>query len=178
MELSHQHTIAICGHSKETTAGDFGWEVFDLRSTLVVFALALLITGCSSQSNSKAGIQSKEQEPLCAPAPVRYMQWEEQAKSIAGQIKGVDSVVAVQIDNELDVAVKVTNWNRFRLESIQKEVAKELKAAFPDTDIHVTSDKKLNRELREFGDKPWPTDVKEACKQKKKFQKLEKKMKG
>ncbi|MGG1661140.1 YhcN/YlaJ family sporulation lipoprotein [Brevibacillus sp. NRS-1366] len=149
-----------------------------MRSTLVVLAFTLLITGCSSQSNSKAGIQSKEQEPLCSPAPVRYMQWEEQAKSIAGQVKGVDSAVAVQIDNELDVAVKVSNFNRFRLESIKKQVAEQLKAAFPKSDIHVTSDKKLNRELQKISEKPWPTDVKEACKQKKKFQQIEKQMKG
>ncbi|WP_103110430.1 YhcN/YlaJ family sporulation lipoprotein [Brevibacillus reuszeri] len=149
-----------------------------MRTTLVVLSFALLMTGCGSNSESKAQVQSKEAEPLCAPAPVRYEQWEEQAKSIAGQVKGIDQVVAVQIDKELDVAVKVTNFNRFRLESIQKEVAKRLKDAFPDSDIHVTADKKLIRELQKFGENPWPTDVKEACKQKKKFKQFEKKMKG
>ncbi|WP_312117260.1 YhcN/YlaJ family sporulation lipoprotein [Brevibacillus reuszeri] len=149
-----------------------------MRTILVVLSVALLMTGCSSKSDSKAKTQSKEAEPLCAPAPVRYEQWEEQAKAIAGQVKGIDQVIAVQIDKDLDVAVKVTNFNRFRLESIQKEVSKRLKEAFPESDVHVTADKRLIRDLQKFSENPWPMDVKEACKQKKQFKQFEKKMKG
>lgn len=149
-----------------------------MRTTLFVLSLFLLLTGCTQQSNPQTKAKSAAEDPMCNPIPVRYFHLEQKAKSITEQVDGVDKAVAVQIDNEMDVAIQVSNFNRFRFESIQKEVAQKLKDAFPKTDIHVTSDQKLIDELQKLSDTPWSTKPKEACKQKKKIKQIEKQMKG
>ncbi len=138
----------------------------------------LLLTGCSQQSNQQTQTQSVEKDPMCNPTPVRYFHSERDAKAIAEQVDGVDEAVVVQIDNEMDVAIKITNFNRFKFESIEKEVGKKLKATFSESNIHVTSDKKLINELQKLSDTPWTNKQKEACKQKKKIKEIEKQMKG
>lgn len=148
-----------------------------MRTILAVLALVLAITGCTGKNNAQTQ-QKNDAEPLCTPAPVRHTEWEEQAKAIAGRVDGIDEVAAVHIDKDLNLAIKVSNFNRFRLESIEKEVSGKLKEAFPDSKIHVTSDKKLFMDLQAMSGAPWPADVKEACQKKKASKKLEKKMKG
>lgn len=146
---------------------------------LVVLTLAIAFagTGCTKESGSETKGKS-EAEPLCTPVPVRHYQWEERAREIAAQVKGIDKIVAVQIDKELDVAIQVTNFNRFKLEPIQKEVSKKLKEAFPEANIHVTSDKRLLKDLQILSEEQWPTDVKAACQKKKSLKQIEKQMKG
>ncbi|GEB32372.1 MULTISPECIES: YhcN/YlaJ family sporulation lipoprotein [Brevibacillus] len=148
-----------------------------MRTILAILAIALVMTGCSGKNNAQTQQQNKA-EPLCTPVPVRHAEWEEQAKAIAAKVDGIDEVVAVQIDNDLNLAIKVSNFNRFKLQSIEKEVAGKLKTAFPDSKVHVTSDKKLFMDLQSMSGTPWPTDVKEACQKKKAAKELEKKMKG
>lgn len=148
-----------------------------MRAILAILMLTLAITGCTG-NNSAQTKKKNDAEPLCTPVPVRYTEWEEQAKAIAGSVNGVDEAAAVQIDKDLNLAIKVSNFNRFRLESIEKEVAGKLKEAFPDSNIHVTSDKRLFSDLQAMSSAPWPTDVKEACKKKKESKELEKKMRG
>lgn len=115
---------------------------------------------------------------MCNPTPVRYFHTEQEAKAITEKVDGIDNAVAVQIDNELNVAIQISNFNRFRYESIQKEAAQKLKASFPKAKIHVTSDKKLINELQKLNDTPWSNKPKEACKQKKKIKEIEKQMRG
>lgn len=146
---------------------------------LVMSAVFLLLTGCNPQgADSEIKVKNVAEDPACNPTPVRFFQSEQQAKSITEQINGIDQAVAVHIDDELDVAIKVTNFNRFNLKNIEKEVSKKLKAAFPKENIHVTSDKKLIDELQKLSDTPWSTKQEEACKQKKKIKKIEDQMKG
>lgn len=157
-----------------------------MRATFLVLTLAfaLTVTGCTKQSGTetkKSGTETKqkaEAEPLCMPVPVRHYQWEDRARSITASVKGIDKIVVVQIDKDLDVAIQVTNFNRFKMESIQKEVGKKLKEAFPEANIHVTADKRLIKDLQRLSDERWPTDVKAACQKKKSLKEIEKKMKG
>lgn len=149
-----------------------------MRTTVVLLSLSLFVTGCTQQANPQTKAKTTAEDPMCKPTPVRHFDAEQKAKAITEQIAGVDQAVAVQIDDELDVAIKVTNFNRLRLEALRKEVAKKLKEEFPQAKIHVTSDKKLINELQELSDTPWSTKQEEACKQKKKIKQIEKRMKG
>jgi hypothetical protein len=149
-----------------------------LRTTLFVLSLLVLLTGCNQQSSPQTKAKSAEEDPLCNPTPVRYFHLEQKAKSIAQQVDGVDQAVAVQIDDELDVAIQVSNFNRLKLESIRKEVSRKLKAAFSKTKVHVSSDQKVIDELQKLSDTPWSANVKDACKQKKKLKQIEKLMRG
>jgi hypothetical protein len=137
-----------------------------LRATLLVLSLFILCTGCNQQSNPQTKAKSATEDPLCNPTPIRYFHWEQKAKSLAEQVDGIDNAVAVQIDNELNVAIQVSNFHRLRLESIRKEVAQKLQTVFPKTNIHVSSDKKIIHDLQKLSDAPWSSKQKEACKQK------------
>lgn len=151
---------------------------YDLRTILCVLALFLLVTGCAQQSQSETKAKSAAEDPLCNPTPVRHFDLEQKAKSITEEVDGIDQAVAVQIDKELDVAIQVSNFNRLRLESIRKEVAQKLKAAFPSASIHVSSDKKIMNDLEKLNKTPWSIKREEACKQKKNLIRIEKQMKG
>ncbi len=173
-----------------------------MRITLFVLVLFLLLSGCNQQStkqsgNQQSGKQSTQQsgkqtnqqpqqskaqtagtDAKCEQTPVRNFQAEKHVQALAKQVAGIDRAVAVQIDNELDVGIEMSNLNRFKFKSIHKEVAEKLKAAYPNTKIHVTSDKKLISELEKLNRTPWSTKHDEACKQKKQIKKIEKDMKG
>ncbi|WP_134685808.1 YhcN/YlaJ family sporulation lipoprotein [Brevibacillus migulae] len=145
---------------------------------LIVMSLSLFLTGCLQESKPQIKAKTSAEDPMCNPTPIRYQKWEEMAIAEAKAVKGVDKAVAVQIDDELDVAIEVSNFNRFRLETIEKEVSQALKKKFPETKIHVTSDKKLMNELQKLSNEPWAGEQEKACKQKKKLKKIEKDMKG
>lgn len=149
-----------------------------MRTILLVLSLCFMAAGCNLQSNQQAKTKSAAEDPLCMPAPVRYFDQEQTAKEITEQVDGIDKAVAVRIDDELEVAIEVSNFNRFRLKSIEQEVGQKLKQAFPDTHIHVTSDKKLIMELQELNDTPWSAKQEAACKQKRKLKQIEKDMRG
>lgn len=149
-----------------------------MRAILLILSLCLLVTGCNPKSDQQAKTQSAKEDPMCKPTPIRYFDSEQQAKAVTEQVNGIDKAVAVRIDDELDVAIQVSNFNRFRLASIEKEVAQKLKSSFPDAKIHVTSDKKLIMELQKLSDTPWTNKQEEACKHKKALKKIEDDMKG
>jgi len=56
----------------------------------------------------------------------------------------------VNIDKELSVAIKVENFNRFRLKSIEKSVKSDLEKTYPDHKVFVSSDKKMFWELEKI----------------------------
>ncbi|WP_228728159.1 YhcN/YlaJ family sporulation lipoprotein [Brevibacillus composti] len=167
-----------------------------MRTICSLLAISMLLAGCAQQqsqqqqnqqqsqqqpqqqSKQQSKTQSAAQDPMCKKMPVRHFDAEQKAKSITQKVKGIDKSVAVQIDNDLNVAIQVSNFNRFRLETIEKEVAQKLKKSFPKTKIHVTSDKKLINELQKLSDSPWYAKMEAACKQKKKLKKIEDDMKG
>jgi len=149
-----------------------------MRTILVVMSLCLFLTGCLQESKPQTKAKSPAEDPMCNPTPIRYQKWEEMAIAETKAVKGVDRAVAVQIDDELDVAIEINNFNRLRLETIEKEVSQALKKKFPETKVHVTSDKKIMDELQKLSDEPWAGEQEKACKQKKKLKKIEKDMKG
>ncbi len=149
-----------------------------MRVTLMMLSLLVLLTGCTQQSNPQTKAKSAAEDPLCNPTPVRHFQLEQRAKKITEKVDGIDRAVAVRIDDELDVAIQVSNFNRLRLQKIEKEVSQQLKAAFPEASIHVTSDKKLIDELQKLSKKTWSTKQEDACKQKKQLKQIENQMRG
>jgi hypothetical protein len=137
----------------------------------------VILAGCGQQSGSKEG-QSAEADSQCSPAPVRHFDSENKAESLARQVNGVDKAVAVKIDDELDVALQVSNFNRLRLKQLRKEVFQKLNEAYPQAKVHVTTDSKLYNELEKMNGQPWSDDKTKACEQKQKLKQIEEKMKG
>ena len=91
--------------------------------------------------------QAQQQQSLNPKATANTAlagQVEETAKTVASVKDGI----AVVIDRDIAVAVKVTGFDRLRLKAIRQEVSDKIKKTAPDYRIHVTTDKKLFSELR------------------------------
>jgi hypothetical protein len=155
-------------------------ELF-LRWIIILLMVSLFSTGCAQTSKQNTTSQAQntaqqKQKSECKSTPIRHLDSENSAEFKIKQIEGVDSSVAVYIDHELFVAVEVSNFDRLRLKSIRKDGFKKLKASFPNSKIHVTTDSKVYSELEKLSNKEW--NATEACKQKKELKKIEKLMKG
>ena len=59
----------------------------------------------------------------------------------------ITDVKAVNTDKELMAAIKVENFDRFRLKSIEKSVKSDLEKKYPDYKVFVSTDKKIFWEL-------------------------------
>ena len=116
----------------------------------LAIAITIFTAGCTAQKSPAPKPQAQQQQSLNEKASINTAN-----TALAGQVeetaKTVDSVkdsIAVVIDREISVAVKVTGFDRLRLKSIRQEVSDQIKKVAPDYRIHVTTDKKLFSELR------------------------------
>jgi len=62
----------------------------------------------------------------------------------------ITDVRAVNTDKELLAAIKVENFNRFRLKTIEKTVKSDLEKIYPNYKVVVSSDKKMLWELEKI----------------------------
>jgi hypothetical protein len=137
------------------------------------FIISVLLTGCNVSEKPQGSVQQSVQLPV-----IDRVAWEE-AKGIAKENRRVDEVAAVVLKDEIFVGLKVSNFNRFFLRSIRKDVHGRLKEQFPNRAVHVTTDSKLFDELSRLEGKirenPWGMD-REALKRK--LVKIHEDMKG
>jgi len=151
---------------------------------LVLTATVLTAVGCAPQPNQKpqvnaTGHMHKTAEANdCTAMPRRHFDEEQQAVRLARETKGVHEAVAVYIDDMLNVALDVRNFQRLRLKAIRKETFERLERAFPDAELHVTTDSKVFRELQKMSQKPWKDELSAACEEKRRLDELEQMMKG
>ena len=134
--------------------------------------LALLLTGCQVAEKPQDAQQPAE-------LPVIDRTALEEAKKVAKENRRVDEAVAVALKDELYVGLKVTNFNRFFLRNIRKDVHDRLKDRFPRRAIHVTTDSKLFDELSRLEGRirkdPWGMDREKL---KRKLYKIHEDLKG
>lgn len=133
--------------------------------------LLVLTTACSSAA------PRPEASGHCDPLPLHHPEGEERAKRIAEQVAGIDEAVAVMLDQELDVGLKVTNFNRLRLKQLRKEVFRQLKQKFPEEKIHVSTDSKVYRELKDLHTSLHGQNI-HPCAAKRQLKHIEESMKG
>lgn len=135
--------------------------------------LAILLTGCQAAEKP----QEKAQKPTELPVIDRMAL--EETKKVAKENRRVDEVAAVALKDELYVGLKVTNFNRFFLRSIRKDVHARLKDQFPKRAVHVTTDSKLFDDLSRLEGRiredAWGMDREEL---KRKLYKIHEDMKG
>jgi len=118
------------------------------KAIFLLLCLILSLTGCQSstiqkaspktQSKQSSSVQNVHFKPTLSTESVR----------IANKVKGVENSVAVVLDQDISVALKVTGLDRFRLKNIKKEVHQQINKGIsgPYT-IHITTDKKLYKSL-------------------------------
>ncbi|MBP1933590.1 YhcN/YlaJ family sporulation lipoprotein [Ammoniphilus resinae] len=152
-----------------------------MKIKITGFALLFVIlTACQSSpqqtkqepAHTSAKTLSTKQNNLYNP------RLSKQAEQTAKKIKGVDEAVSVVLDKDISIAVKVTGFDRFKLKSIKKELHEKIRReADKKYTIHITTDKKIYKELSDLRSKLKAGSIAPE-EQKKKFEKLNKDMHG
>lgn len=128
-----------------------------MRKVLTFFSLVCLawtLFGCQAASE-KTNQQAKTQSAARTYEDISYKpNLSDQTIELAKSVKGVDDAVAVVIGKDFTVAVKVTGFDRFRLNRIKSDVIKKIKTNIAEEKIvHVTTDKKIFMELQSLRNK-------------------------
>lgn len=106
---------------------------------LLVLVL-LLALGCSQTGS--------QQEPEIGETVESDIMLASQVRQHTAEVRGVEESAAVVIGNDVSVGIRVTGFNRFRLQSIRQEVHAAAREVVPDEhQVHVTSDKRLYANL-------------------------------
>lgn len=123
-----------------------------LKTFLFFITVIGFVSGCSGNSNQIDNNKNLNISKVHTSSPID--------QSVANQAKDrlladdeVSDVKAVNSDKELLVAVKVDNFDRFRLKSIEKQAKSDLENMFPDYKVLVSTDQKMFLELDQLEQK-------------------------
>jgi hypothetical protein len=120
-----------------------------INIVLLLIAFIGLCSGCTGNQNQSANNNDANIVKVHTSKPVD--------QSIANQVKEkvikeveISDVKAVNTDKELLLAVKINQFDRFRLKKIEKKVKEELEKTYPDYKILVSTDSKIYLELEQL----------------------------
>ncbi|ABO49992.1 hypothetical protein Dred_1462 [Desulforamulus reducens MI-1] len=137
-------------------------------------ALLILSLGCQTQASKKPEQQQSKQEK-----PVQIdRDFAQRLKRAALTVNGVESSTAVVIDKNISIGIKVSGFDRLRMESIKKEVHNKVTKLNGGYEVHVTSDKKLFKELQDVEKTITKENIHTTTDLQKKVEKINKDMKG
>lgn len=142
---------------------------------ITIIALLLLTTGCQMQAAKKN--QPSQAKPSEKPVQINS-DLAAQAKEAAKSVKGVEHSTAVVIDKNISTGIKVSGFDRLRLKSIKEDVHKKVKALSKEYKVHVTTDKKLFKELQDIEKQINSKEVKSPSELKIKVDEINKDMNG
>ncbi|MED3687940.1 YhcN/YlaJ family sporulation lipoprotein [Peribacillus butanolivorans] len=128
------------------------YKMKTLKTFLFFITVIGFVSGCSGNSNQIDNNKNLNISKVHTSSPID--------QSVANQAKDrlladdeVSDVKAVNSDKELLVAVKVDNFDRFRLKSIEKQAKSDLENMFPDYKVLVSTDQKMFLELDQLEQK-------------------------
>lgn len=140
----------------------------------MIIVLILLTVGCQMQPQKKPQSEGKQTQKLVEINP----ELAEKAKQAAMSVKGVEEATAVVIDKNISTAIKVSGFNRLKLQSIKEEVHKKIGSMNEEYGVYVTADKKLFTQLQQIEKQINEQKVKSGSELKQKVNKINKDMKG
>ncbi|WP_368659662.1 YhcN/YlaJ family sporulation lipoprotein (plasmid) [Metabacillus halosaccharovorans] len=128
------------------------------KITLLKIFLLLLITiglssGCIGNQNQFANNNDDANVVKVHTSKPVDQSIANQAKEKVIKEEEISGVKAVNTDKELLLAVKVDQFDRFRLKNIEKKVKSDLEKAYPDYKILVSTDSKMYLELEQLEEK-------------------------
>jgi regulator of replication initiation timing len=129
----------------------------DQTIKLIIFLLLLTAIGLISGCNGTLDQQVSENDDM----NIEYVHTSRpidqtvanQSKEKAAKEEEISSVKAVNTDKELLLAVKVHQFDRFRLKSIKKKLKSDLEKMHPEYEIFVSTDQKIYLELEQLEQK-------------------------
>lgn len=117
-----------------------------LKAILLSVIVSMLLAGCGARDSGP----KKTQSSAAQNEVLLDLELAEKVRKSALTVRGVRESAAVVINDEISVAVKVSGFDRLRLNPIRGEVHKKTKELGKDYKVHVTSDKKLFTELQKI----------------------------
>nr|WP_306010628.1 YhcN/YlaJ family sporulation lipoprotein [Bacillus sp. MMSF_3328] len=115
-------------------------KITTLKNLLFIIMVIGFASGCNGNQNEFGISQVHTSKPIDQSVANHAKE-----KIIAKE--DITDVKAVNTDKELMAAIKVENFDRFRLKSIEKSVKSDLEKKYPDYKVFVSTDKKIFWEL-------------------------------
>ncbi|MFD6441622.1 YhcN/YlaJ family sporulation lipoprotein, partial [Peribacillus sp. NPDC060186] len=128
------------------------YKMKTLKTFLFLIIVIGFVSGCSGNSNQIDNNKNLNISKVHTSSPIDQSV-ANQAKDELSAEEEVSEVKAVNSDKELLVAVKVDNFDRFRLKSIEKQTKSDLENMFPDYKVLVSTDQKMFLELDQLEQK-------------------------
>ncbi|MBD1380647.1 YhcN/YlaJ family sporulation lipoprotein [Metabacillus arenae] len=118
-----------------------------LNISLFLIAIIGLYTGCAGNQNQFA--DNTDNANIVKVHTSKPIDQTVANKAKEKVIKGeeISGVKAVNTDKELFLALKIDQFDRFRLKNIEKKVKTDLEKTYPDHKILVSTDSKMYLEL-------------------------------
>ncbi|CAN7648944.1 YhcN/YlaJ family sporulation lipoprotein [Bacillus sp. SD075] len=126
---------------------------FKINTCLLVGMVIILASGCTENQN-----QVGDDSEGLSISQVHTINPISQSVANRAKVKVMTEeetwdVKAVNTDKELLVAIKVDQFDRFRLKKIEKKVKSDLEKSFPDHKVLVSTDQKMYLELEQLEQK-------------------------
>jgi hypothetical protein len=129
----------------------------DKINQFIIFLLLLTVVGLGSGCNRNQNQSGEGHEDLSisqvhTSKPIDQSVANQAKKKVITE-EDISDVKAVNTDKELLIAIKVENFDRFRLKKIEKNVKSDLEKDYPDHKILVSTDSKMYLELDQLEQK-------------------------
>ncbi|MDW7617497.1 YhcN/YlaJ family sporulation lipoprotein [Peribacillus simplex] len=129
----------------------------DKINQFIMFLLLLAVIGLGSGCNRNQNQSGEDHEDLSisqvhTSKPINQSVANQAKKKVITE-EDISDVKAVNADKELLIAIKVENFERFRLKKIEKNVKSDLEKEYPDHKILVSTDSKMYLELDQLEQK-------------------------
>jgi hypothetical protein len=122
--------------------------MYRLIVILVIFGAA--ISGCMDGNDEKQSQTSPNIQQTGMKTEVADQSPAGKAKKQLKQMEDIENAKAVNTEKSLIIAVKVTGFDRFRLQELHKKIESDMNKMFPGTRITITSDKKVYMKLEDL----------------------------
>ncbi|PLS18202.1 hypothetical protein CVD28_07890 [Bacillus sp. M6-12] len=117
-----------------------------VRSSLILILIIGFGTGCAGNLNNNHITKVHVTKPINQSVA-------NEAKEKVIRKDEISGVKAVNTDKELLLAIKVDNFDRFRLKKIEKNVKTELEKVNPDYKVFISGDSKIYLEIQKLEQK-------------------------
>lgn len=122
-----------------------------MRKIELLIAVILIIMAVNGCGHSSPPIKPRpEHMPRPGQEVTIDLRRTEEVKDLIGEAKEVEDSSAVVINQDIAAAIKVSGFNRLRLESIRNQARNRIKQAHPGFHVYLTSDKKLFKQLQQL----------------------------
>lgn len=137
---------------------------------LLLIAVIVVSSSCQAQSDDVKVLELAQFAKI-------DQQLSDEAKKIVLAMDEVIEVKGINLKKNIYLAVKVKQFDRFRLKEIRKRGHDLVKKRFPEATVHLSTDKKIFMELGKLENKLKDKKISEQQLEKK-IQSLEEMMKG